>query len=120
MSPLVVYKEFVDALVARAPGVERAKVCKSRTFGPESKFADANRLVARLTDADREILAHMLEHARASAMHDALFVLHEFQERGRLQLVADGSAVPPEPFGTEPYFDFTARVAGEEWPDART
>jgi hypothetical protein len=46
-------------------------------------------------------------------MHDVLVFLTD----GEYHLVRHGTELAWEPFGTEMYFDFVARSAGDEWPE---
>jgi hypothetical protein len=117
MNTLPTYKALIDTLVERRIGVERMRVCELGNFLPDSH--DANSLIERLSVADREILASMLEETRTAAIHDALVVLQEFLDRKELTLFVKGEPLPNLPFGTELFWDFMARSLGETWPDER-
>ncbi len=63
-----------------------------------------NRLLDGLNDAERAVLAGMLEEAFVGGVHETLVILHE----ASVQPFADGCE------GT-PYQDFAGRVQGLSW-----
>jgi hypothetical protein len=115
-SPIDAYHDFVDALVARRECVLAKRVQTAWRWPAESSFAKFNSLVEGLSQAQRDLLAALLQEARDGGIHD---VLAEVSERANLKgfgLVQDGELLPMEPHGTEIYFDWVARCAGEAWP----
>jgi hypothetical protein len=69
---------------------------------------EINLLLARLTLADREILAGMLEHAFQGGVFESLKALGEFE----IEPFVEG-------YEGEAYHDFIGRIAGDwEWPES--
>lgn len=67
-----------------------------------------NKLLARLDEADREVIATMLEQQCVGGVHVALVILHE-------------AGVPPfdKAYEGSPFHDFMGRLNGWEWPATR-
>jgi hypothetical protein len=115
--PLEEYKAFIDGLVAIREGVEARMIRKGRW--PYGLANDANEgrigtLLAELTPGQREVVAQLVQQVRASAIHDVLVLITD----RRYRLRRNGVELAFEPFGTESYYDFVARSAGDEWPAA--
>jgi|SRR5262245_14466989 len=117
-TPLDDYKAFIDALVGIRPDVCARWVRERRGWPdlPENKAINA--FVAKLTDAQREVLATLLQHARDGGIHDTLAYLTDEINVEGLRIVRNGRELPVEPFGTEMYYDWTCRREGDPWPKA--
>ena len=59
------------------------------------------------------LLSEFILTERRDAIHDVLVNLTETE----IDLYVEGEKLAHEPFGTECYFDFIARVEGDPWPD---
>lgn len=68
---------------------------------------ELNLFLARLSEADREILARMLEQSFSGGVHAALATLHEAK-----------LAPFDKAYEGTPFHDFVGRLNGWEWPDA--
>jgi hypothetical protein len=112
MDGLDLYKELIDRLVvvskeACATWVRRGK------YPDTPKNTNINALLATLTDEQREVVAGMVQQTKVGGIHDAV---REVLDEGGYQISKDGTELPFQPFGTESYFDYIARLAGDEWP----
>jgi carboxymethylenebutenolidase len=137
-TPLDEYKPFVDGLVKIRPSVEARWVVEKgwpkieltdpmyRTLSPAArKLRDEahqrnehiNHFLAELTAEQREILADIVQEARDSGIHDTLVYINDSINLSGLRLSVNGIELAIEPYGTEMYFDWTARREGDEWPD---
>lgn len=65
-----------------------------------------NEMLARMTEADREVIAGMLAHAFESGVHTTLVSLYE----NEVESFDDG-------FEGDPFHDFVGRLDGWQWPD---
>jgi hypothetical protein len=110
------YKAFIEALVGIRPDVSAAWVREKRRWPdlPENKAINA--FVGKLTDAQREVLAALLQEARDGGIHDTLVYLTDEINLAGLRIVRNGRELPVEPFGTELYYDWTCRRDGDAWP----
>jgi hypothetical protein len=81
-SPIDAYHDFVDALVARRECVLAKRVQTAWRWPAESSFAKFNSLVEGLSQAQRDLLAALLQEARDGGIHD---VLAEVSERANLK-----------------------------------
>src|SRR5262245_15172686 len=117
-TPFDDYKEFIEALVGIRPAVLARWVLEKSAWPdlPENKAINA--FVAKLTDAQREILATLLQQARDGGIHDTLAYLNDEINLEGLRIVRNGRELPVEPFGTEMYYDWTCRREGDPWPKA--
>ena len=92
---------------ARLDPSERAQVCGTQTR-PPTNYPDQhefNVLLARISEADRDILARMLQQAFEGGVHATLVALHE-------------AALAPfdRAYEGTPFHDFVGRLAGWTWP----
>ena len=115
-SGLAAYQSVVDALVARRECVLSRRVGEGRLWPEQADLAQFNELVASLTPEQREGVATLLTKAREGGIHDTLVEFSERSNREGLRFSQGGVELPHEPYGTEIYFDWIARCAGEEWP----
>jgi hypothetical protein len=113
-SPIEEYKLLIDRLVAIRPSVLARRVRDGVWHQhPPPEQVKFNRVLAELTPGQREVVAEMVQEARDGGIHDTLAVLTD----GQYRLSHDGVKLAWEPFDTEMYFDWTARCAGDTWPD---
>ena len=117
-TPLDDYKAFIDALVEIRPDVCARWVREKRAWPDLPANKAINAFVAKLTDAQREVLATLLLHARDGGIHDTLAYLTDEINRKGLRIVRNGRELLVEPFGTEMYYDWTCRREGDPWPKA--
>lgn len=115
-SALAAYQTLVDALVARRECVLSRRVNEGRLWPEQADLAQFNQLVASLTPDQRAGVAALLAKAREGGIHDTLVELSERSNLEGLRLSQGGVELPHEPYGTEIYFDWVARCAGQEWP----
>lgn len=115
-TPLDDYKEFIEALVGIRPAVLARWVREKRAWPDLPENTAINIFVTELTDAHREILATLLQHARDGGIHDTLAYLNDEINLAGLRIVRNGRELPVEPFGTELYYDWTCRREGDPWP----
>lgn len=115
--PLDDYKAFIDDLVAIRPDVSARWVMEERPWPDLPENRAINDFVSKLTDAERAVLAAILQDARDGGIHDVLVYLTDEINLEDLRLVRDGRELPVEPFGTEMYYDWVCRLAGESWPE---
>jgi hypothetical protein len=117
-TPLDDYKAFVDALIRIRPDVSASWVTKKRSWPDLPENRATNTFVGKLTDAEREVLAILLQHARDGGIHDVLAYLADEINLKGLRLVREGRELPVEPFGTELHYDWTCRRDGDSWPQS--
>ena len=111
------YEQIIDSLVDRRDSVVSERV-KNANFWPSgSAKAKFNSLVANLSDEGRALLAELLQSERDSGIHDALVVLSELMNLDALRFCVNGTEIAHEPYGTELYYDWSCRVAGDPWPN---
>ena len=115
-SQLDLYKRFIDALVELRPDVSAMWLSEKRPWPelPENKAI--NTFVSKLSNEQRAVLGHLLQHARDGGIHDTLAYLNDQINLDGLRLVINGTELPIEPFGTELYYDWTCRREGDPWP----
>jgi hypothetical protein len=116
-TPLDDYKAFVEALVRIRPDVAARWVRERRAWPDLPENKSINAFVEKLTDAQREVLATLLQHARDSGIHDTLAYLNDEINLAGLRIVRKGRELPVEPFGTELSYDWTCRREGDPWPE---
>jgi Family of unknown function (DUF6547) len=114
MAGLDLYKELIDALVAKTGADALAAWVRKGSYPDVPGNEDINGLLVSLTDEQRQIVARMVHEARSDGFHDAIVVM---LTEGGFRMTKDGAELPFEPFGTESYFDYVARLAGQEWPE---
>ena len=115
-SPVAEYHGLVDALVSRRQCIFAARVREGRSWPASSTLAEFNTLLDGLTQAQRQKIAELLQRARDGGIHDVLVELSERQNLKGLRFIQGDVELAMEPHGTEMYFDWAARIAGEAWP----
>ena len=113
------YQAFIDGLLAWpqvSVGARRAKdgVWNRNQIPEQQKF---NQLLEELTPEQREILAEMLQGEHDRGLFDILAYLSEEINLRGLRLARNGVELAVEPYGTEMYYDWTCRRAGDAWPE---
>ncbi len=133
MQPLQLYKDFIDGLVGISDSIAAGRVRqglwqridtshKRPRYPLIAALADENdarnlarnRLLEGFSGSVREEVATLLQEERTGGIHDFLAYL---QEHG-YSLYRGEAPLATEPFGTEPYFDYVARLKGDPWPDS--
>jgi uncharacterized protein DUF6547 len=113
------YKTFIDGLLEwpqASVGARRARegIWNSNDISEQEKY---NKLLGELTPEQRETLAEMLQGEHDSGMFAVLAYLTDEINSGRLRLLQNGVEMAVEPYGTEMYYDWTCRRAGDAWPE---
>lgn len=116
-TPLSEYKKFITDLVQRQPSVTASVVRLLGHLNPPERNERVNRLLAQLSTEQKEVIAQMLQHERDGGIHDTLAYLTDEININGLRLVKNGVELAVEPYGTEMYFDWIARCAGDDWPE---
>jgi hypothetical protein len=109
------YRDFVDAIVRRREGVLALWI---REKGwPKLPVNDGlNAFLQSLTSEEKNILVRIAREARDSGIHDVLAVIQEGMDLHKLRIVVDDVTLPNSPYGTELFWDWTARANGAPWP----
>ena len=116
-TPLDDYKALIDALVAIRPDVCARWLREKRPWPDMPQNRAVNDFLGKLSDAEREVVAQLLQHARDGGINDVLAYLGDEMNLKGLRLVRKARALPVEPFGTEIYYDWTSRREGDPWPE---
>jgi hypothetical protein len=116
-TPLDEYKQLIDDLVAQREDVSAAWVRGKRKWPNSADNKPINDFLRSLKDAQRDVLADMLQHARDGGIHDVLGYLNERGHFDKLKIVINGRELPHEPFGSEFNYDWTCRKEGDDWPE---
>ena len=116
-TPLDEYKALIDGLAQLGPCVKGSWVRAKRSWPnlPENK--PINAFLRKLTTEQRDVLAGLLDAAFEEGIHAALAHLNDEIGMNDLRLSRGGRKLPVEPFGTELYFDWSARRDGRDWPE---
>lgn len=118
---LAEYRRFIDDLVElthRGSAIGQ-RIRGNQPLVPLPEDTDDSRddqLAGELTSEQRQFVARLLDDERYAAIGD---VLAHFTWQGYRLFTKDGIELDFEPFGTENYYDFTCRMAGDPWPDER-
>jgi hypothetical protein len=115
-SALAKYQALIDTLVERNECILARRIADGDLWPEQASNSKFNALVTTLSQEHRNLLAELLQSARNGGIHDVLVVLSEKMNLQNLKLVQDGEEIPNEPYGTEMYWDWAARSAGEDWP----
>jgi hypothetical protein len=110
-----VYRQLIDRVVDDCRGgqgqiaARRARAGLWNGNATATELPDqheANLLLRRLTQAERTVLARLLEEQFVGGVHAALVALHE-------------AAIPPfdKAYEGTPFHDFVGRLDDWEWPD---
>ncbi len=120
-TPLEEYKQFIDDLLGwPSVSVKARHVREWGTSGEKSYQVseDFTQLMATFTEEQRQRMADMLQTAHESGLLSVLaYLSDEINLRG-LRIARNGVELAVEPYGTELYWDWTARRDGAAWPDA--
>ena len=113
---LKLYREFIDDLTKIRNGVLHIWVTK--TGWPKLPENDKyNNLLDKLNKDEKTILAEMIQQSRDGGIHDTLVYLSEQINLNNLRLSKEDTEFAIEPYGTELFWDWTARCDGSDWPD---
>lgn len=113
--PETTYRAIIDELVASTPSLAARLLRQGGVVGRVADCTDANQLAGRLSAADREVLAALLDREREGAFHDALATLTWWMD---CREVTWAHAGRPMPAGYEGglHQDYVGRRIGWEWP----
>jgi len=111
------YKLLIDDLVEHQESVVAKRVVENSGSPVHPSNDKINEFVGGMNDAERAILAQMLQDSRDGGMHDVLAYLSDEINLSDLRLVVDGLEMPVEPYGTGLHYDWTCRSSGDKWPD---
>ncbi len=115
-SSLQKYQSLVDALVKRKDCVLARRVRNGDLWLETANKAKYNNLIKTLSEEQRVQVSELLQDAREGGIHDTLMVISEKMNLEDLKLVQGGEELPHEPYGTEIYYDWVCRAAGDDWP----
>jgi hypothetical protein len=110
------YRKFVDKLVARREGV-LPRWIKEKGWPRLAENEKINSFLSTLTPDLKDVVVEIARTARDGGIHDTLVQIQEQMDLDGLRLFVDGVELPVSPYGTELFFDWVARAAGEPWPD---
>jgi len=116
-NPLSEYKKFITDLVRRQPSIRARVIRQQGHLNPSERNEEINCLLAQLSAGQKETVAQLLQRERDGGIHDTLAYLTDEINLNSLRLVRDGVELAVEPYGTEMYFDWIVRVAGDDWPE---
>ena len=110
------YEKIIDALVDRRESITAIQVRHGEQWRPTAEKSKFNHLIQSASPEQLAQFSELLQSERDSGFHDALVVLSELMNLENLRFSVNGEELPHEPYGTELYFDWIARVSGEPWP----
>ena len=110
------WKSFVDSFAKLHDGVHRNWVVERGHYPDVNENKETNTLLAELSFEQRKVLAEMLVEARSGGVHDALVVLNDRMALRNGRYTEGEIQMEFQPFGSELYYDYVCRQAGEEWP----
>lgn len=113
--PESTYRSIIDELVAGTPSLAARLLRHGGVVGRVADCTDANQLARRLSTANREVLAALLDRELEGAFHDALATLTWWMD---CREVTWAHAGRPMPAGDEGglHQDYVGRRIGWEWP----
>lgn len=111
------YEEIIDALVECRESISARRFKSGEAWLTTAHNAKFNPLIQELPPGQRTLLAELLQSEREAGIHDTLVALSELMNLRDLRFSVNGKELPHEPYGTELYFDWVARSAGESWPE---
>jgi len=110
------YEKIIDALVERRGSITAKKFRHGEQWLNTTEKSKFNTLIKSASPEQLALFSELLQSERDSGFHDALVVLSELMNLENLRFSVNGEELPHEPYGTELYFDWVARVSGEPWP----
>ncbi len=116
-TPLSEYKKLIDDLVQRRPSVTARAIKHQGRLHPSDRNEEVNRLLAQLSSEQKEVVAQLIQQGRDGGIHDALAYLTDAINLEGHRLWRNGVELAVEPYGTEMYFDWLARLTGDDWPE---
>jgi hypothetical protein len=111
------YKAFVDDIVAIRRGAYENWMLQAKWPPLPEEQAHFKGLLDAMTPAEREMLATIVRQAREGGIFDTLRYLNEQMTLFGMKIVRNGTELAVEPYGTELYYDWICRCAGDEWPE---
>ena len=117
-SPEVAYRQMIDSLVENTPLGSGQLVREQGRHSNAHGAIRFNEFVARLSQADRILLAEICEQERESGTHDALSELTWWILCEDLELVVKGKPLPVDQSGMGLHGDYIGRRTDWPWPPA--
>lgn len=116
-TPLEIYRAIIDQLAeeTRVQGAG-SYLARSGRFSNAPDHEEFNTYLQALDDADRKLIAEMLESERNSAIHDALALLTWWIDCSDVTLCVHGDEMPIGQSGMGLHGDYVGRVDDWEWP----
>lgn len=117
LEPSGLWKSFVETFASLHDGVHHAWIAERGAYPDLAENQRVNELLRSLSQEQRELLAEMMIDARQGGVHDALVALNDRMARNGGAYMEKGILMEVQPFGTELYYDYVCRKAGDPWPD---
>jgi hypothetical protein len=117
MTPLELWKSFVESFARLHDGVHKAWVVERGQYPLNDDNAAANTLLASLTLEQRETLAEMLVRARRGGVHDALVILNDRMALNDGAYSENGIQMEFQPFDYTLYQDYVGQRDGYDWEE---
>ena len=112
-----IYQELVDSLVDISKNCVDAKwAIDGKAKGDDEHIAKLNKLFAKLSAEDREVLAEYASNAYMSGIYDALCEIEWYIDCRDMKITVEGEELPATKFeglGN----DFIGRRDAWEWPE---
>ena len=115
-TPLDQYKLFIDDMVSISDSAI-AKWVVEDGFPDLPENAQKNELLKSLSKSQKEVLAEIINDAKSSGIHDVLAYVNEKQNFDEMRIIKNNLELPVEPFNTEMFYDYIARLNGDQWPE---
>lgn len=115
---LKLYHEFIDDLVKINEGVLGTWVME-RGWPKLPENDDINKLLKKLSKNEKQAVRKIVEQSRLGGIHDTLVYLSELGNLRGLRISINGVELAEEPYGTELFWDWTARSQGDHWPESQ-
>ncbi len=108
------YQAFIDDLVKRAPSVTARAVLAKKWSEQDVRVRS---VIQTLNDTQREVFAELIQRSREGGIHDTLAYLTDEINLQEMEISRHGTPLAVEPYWSEMYYDWTARLNGDEWPE---
>lgn len=99
IDPIVEHQRLIERFASGSPSLGAQLIRSEGQYSKSKDAAQLNRVITRLSAADREAIAQMLERERCTALFDSLGILHEVLSAEGFTLSKAGVPIPHEPFG---------------------
>jgi len=115
-TPLDQYKLFIDDMVSISDSAA-AKWVVENGFPDSPENVQKNELLKSLSKSQKEVISQIINDAKSSGIHDVLAYFNEKQNFNEIKVIKNDLELPVEPFNTEMYYDYIARLNGDQWPE---